>query len=450
MNVSLTKKDEVNGVITIEIEKSDYQERAEKALNQYRNRVNLPGFRQGKVPKHLVKKMYGEAITAEELNKIIHEQLIGFIRENNLNILGEPVAEEREPVDYTKEEKLVFNFGVALTPEFDLNLTDKDQLTYFKVNLEDDKLEKQIEAYKSNYGTYQKIDEPSVDTDLLKGTLTELENGQPKEDGRVIENAIMMPSYVKDEATKKELIGVTPGKEVLVDPQKAYDNNEAEIASFLQLRKEEVKDIHSVFSFKVNEITRFQEAAFDQSLFDRVLGEGVATSEEDFKNQLRTILNDQFKPSSDYLFMKDAEELILKKMEDVKFPEETLKQFLLSTKEDRTPEQMEEDFPKILKDLKFHLAKEKILKEQNIQIADEEVEAMALEYAKSQFAQYGMTNVPLENLEGYAKSLLKNQDTANNMYETILNRKIQEWIMNTVKVTDKVISSDEMNAKFKQ
>lgn len=451
MNVSLKKSDDVNGIITVQLEKADYQDKVDKALNSYRQKVNMPGFRQGKVPKGIMQKMYGEAVTAEELNKIINDQLIKFIKDNDLNILGEPLAMRKdEPTKYCEQEKLEFNFKVGLTPEYDLNLNKKDTIPYYKVNLEDDLLEKQITAYKSNYGTYKQVDEKSVESDLLKGTLTELENGEPKENGKVIEKGIIMPSYIKDEETKNSFIGISAGKEVIINPHKAYADNESEIASFLQIKKDEVKNINSDFKFSVNEITRFEEAENGQELYDKVFGEGVVTSEEDFRTKLRENLNDQFKPSSDYLFMKDAETLIQQKLENVTFPEEFLKEFLISTKEDSSPEKIEEDFPKILRELKFHLAKEKILKDENIKIDDEELESVATDFAKTQFAQYGMTNVPLENLQGYAKSLLNNEDSARNIYDIILNRKIQDYIMGKVKIDEKIISSEEMNSNFKK
>ena len=449
MNVSLKKSDDVNGIITVELEKADYQDKVDKALNSYRQKVNIPGFRQGKVPKGIMQKMYGEAVTAEELNKIINEQLIKFIKDNNLNILGEPIGQKHvEPSKYSEQERLEFNFKVGFAPEYDLNLSKKDTIPYYKVNLEDELLEKQIAAYKSNFGTYKKIEEESLETDLLKGTLTELENGEPKENGKVIENAIIMPSYIKDEETKNSFIGISAGKQITINPRKAYADNDSEIASFLQMKKDEVKDINSDFSFSVNEITRFEEAEYGQELFDKVFGEGVVTSEEEFRTKLRENLNEQFKPSSDYLFMKEAETLIQQKLENVTFPEEFLKEFLIMTKENTSSEKIEEDFPQILKELKIHLVKEKILKDENIKISDEELESAATEFAKAQFAQYGMTNVPLENLQGYAKSLLNNEESARNIYDRILNGKIQEYIMDKIKVDEKLVSSEEMNSKF--
>lgn len=452
MKVSLNKKDNSIGEIVLNVEKSDYQEKVEKSLTQFRNKANIPGFRQGKVPKGVIQKMYGKSVLVEELNKLVREELYNYISGNNLQILGEPLPSESESkeIDFDKDEEFEFKYDIALSPEFELALGEKDELTYYQVNLEDDLMQQQLDSYKANYGNYKAIEDASIDTDLIKGVLTELENGEPKAEGNVIENAILMPSYVKDEETKNNFIGVNIGDKVVFNPKKAYDNHEAEIASLLQTTKEEVKDIDSDFSFEIKEITRYEEAEMNQDLFDKILGEGVATSEDDFKAKVRESLNEQHKPNSDYLFMRNVRELFLEKTKDVEFPEEFLKKWLLLSDDKKTPETVEEEYPRLIEDLKFYITKEKIVKEQDIKIENEEIEALAVEVAKAQFAQYGMSNVPEESLKGYVKSMLENEDTLRNLYDRLTERKLIEWLRSTIKVTDKVVTSKELNDMLKE
>lgn len=451
MKVSLNKKDNSNGEIVLNVEKSDYQDKVEKSLTQFRNKANIPGFRQGKVPKGVIQKMYGKSVLVEELNKLVSEELYNYIRENDLQILGEPLPSDSDSIeiDFDKDDEFEFKFDIALAPEFELALSENDELIYHKVDLEDDLMQKQLESYKANYGAYKSIEEPSVDTDLLKGSLTEFENGEPKADANIIDNAILMPSYVKDEETKNNFIGVNVGDKVVFNPRKAYDNHEAEIASLLQSTKELVKDINSDFSFEIKEITRYEEAEMNQDLFDKILGEGVATSEEEFKAKVRESLNEQHMPNSDYLFMRNVRELFLEKTKDVKFPEEFLKRWLLLSDDKKTPESVEEEYPRLIEDLKFYITKEKIVKEQDIKIENEEIEALAIEVAKAQFAQYGMSNVPEESLKGYVKSMLENEDSLRNLYDRLTERKLIEWLRNTIKVTDKTVTSTELNDMLK-
>ncbi len=254
-----------------------------------------------------------------------------------------------------------------------------------------------------------------------------------------------MPSYIKDEEIKSSFTGSKAGDKVVFNPKKAYDNNEAEIASLLQTTKDKVKEIDSDFSLEIKEVTRYQEAEMNQELFDRVLGEGVVTTEEEFRTRIKSELEKQFKPNADHLFIHEARDIIVEKMKEVKFPDEFLKRWLLETGENRTSEQVEDDYPKILEDLKFHIAKQKIAEENNISVEFADIEALAAEVAKAQFAQYGMTNLPADVLQNYTKSMLEKEETVQNLYDKATEDKIIDWLKENVTVIEKEISSKEFN-----
>jgi trigger factor len=447
MKSTLNKIDEVNGTILIELEKADYQDKVDKSLNQFRQRAEIPGFRQGKVPKSVIQKLYGKSVLIDEINKIVTEEVSNFVRDNKLKILGEPLNDQSEDrqVDLDKDENYKFYFNIGLTPEFDLKLGKEIEHTYYSVDLEEDLLNKQIDAYKQNYGSYLKVEEESVETDLIKGTLTEVENGEDKENGKVIENAILMPSYIKDEASKAKFIGSKVGDNIIFNPKTAYNNNEAEVASLLQSTKEEIKDVNSDFRFEINEVTRYKEAELNQELFDRVLGEGGATTEEEFRTKVKEQLEKQFKPNADHLFIHEMRDIIVEQMKDVKFPDEFLKRWLLESSENRTEEQVEEDYPKILEDLKFHIAKQKIIEENEIKIEFKDIEELATEVARAQFAQYGMTNLPADVLQNYAKSMLEKEETVQNLFEKATEDKVIDWLKENITVIEKIVSSKEFN-----
>jgi trigger factor len=183
----------------------------------------------------------------------------------------------------------------------------------------------------------------------------------------------------------------------------------------------------------------------NQELFDKVLGEGVATTEEEFREKVAAELTRQFKPSVDHLFIHQAKDLIVEKMKDVAFPDEFLKRWLLETSSQRTPEQLEADFPRILEDLKFHIAKQKIMEENELQVEYEDIEALATEVARAQFAQYGMTNLPVDVLQNYTKSLLEKEETLQNLVEQATDNKVIEWLKANVTVVEKEIYSKEFN-----
>lgn len=446
MKSTLNKTNEVNGTIVIELEKADYQEKVDKSLTQLRQRAEIPGFRKGKVPKSVIQKMYGKSVLVDEINKIITEELGNFVKENNLKILGEPLADKtpENQVDLDKDETFKFHFNIGLTPTFDLNLEDVEQ-AYYNVELEDDLVEKQIDSYRQNFGTYLKVEEEAVETDLIKGTLTEVENGEDKAEGMVVENAILMPSYLKDETIKSSFIGSKVGESIEFNPKTAYDNNEAEVASLLQKTKEEIKDINPDFRFDINEVTRFQEAELNQELFDRVVGEGAVASEEEFRAKVQEQILKQFKPGADHLFIHEMRDKIVEKMADIEFPEEFLKSWLIESSEGRNEEQIDKDFPLILDDLKFQIFKQKVIEENEIKIEFKDIEALAIEVARAQFAQYGMSNLPDDVLQNYSKSLLEKEETIQNLYEKATEEKVIEWLKKNINVVEKTVDSEDFN-----
>ena len=446
MKSTLNKINEVNATIVIELEKADYQEKVDKSLNQLRQRAEIPGFRKGKVPKSVIQKMYSKSVLIDEINTIIAEELGNFVKENNLKILGEPLADKNpeNQVDLDKDETFKFHFNIGLTPTFDLKLEDVEQ-TYYNVELEDDMLDKQVDSYKQNFGTYLKVEEEAIETDLIKGTLTEVENGEEKAEGIVVENAILMPSYLKDETIKNSFVGSKVGESIVFNPKTAYDNNEAEVASLLQKTKEEIKDINPDFRFDINEVTRYKEAELDQELFDRVVGEGVVTSEEEFRTKVQEQILKQFKPGADHLFIHEMRDKIVEMMADIEFPEEFLKNWLIESNEGKNEEQIVKDFPLILNDLKFQVFKQKVIEENEIKIEFKDIEALAIEVARAQFAQYGMSNLPDDVLQNYSKSLLEKEETIQNLYEKATEEKVIEWLKKNVNVVDKTVSSEEFN-----
>lgn len=445
MKVTLNKTDNVNGIIAIEIEKADYQENVSKSLNKYRSQAQIPGFRAGKVPKSVIQKMYGKSILVEEINKLVSQELFNYVRENELDLLGEPMPNETEQatIDFDKDENFEFKFDIGLAPEFEVTFNDQE-VTYYNVTLEDDLLENQIDSLKQNFGEYKQIEEDAEESDLIKGVITELKDGEPNTEGISVEDGIIMPSYIKDEETRNKFIGSKVGDILIFNPKTAYDNHAAEISSLLHITKEEVENIDSDFSFEIKEVTRYEEAELNQSLFDKVFGEGAVLTEEEFRTKVTEMVLSQIKPAADNLFIKEARKVILEQLKEVAFPDAFLKRWLVVANENNTEEKIEKDYPVISEDLKFHLAKEKIVKTQDIKIENEDIEAFAAQVAKAQFAQYGMNNIEGEMLDNYVKSMLSDENTARNIYDKVVEDKVAEWIKANAKINEQDIPSKEL------
>ena len=452
MNVSLTNTDSVNAILQIGVAKADYQEKVESALKTFRKKANMPGFRPGTAPAGMVKKMYGKSILAEEINKLVSESLYNYIQENKLNVLGEPLPneEKQQPIDFSTEGDYDFYFDIALAPEIKLNLTKKDKISYYAIDVADDLVDKQIESYKANYGKYDKVEEGAKETDLIRGVIAELEDGKVKEGGIYVEAGIIMPSYMKDVEEQAKFVGSKAGDVIVFNPGKAYEGNEAEIASLLHIDKSAVETVAPEFQFTITEVTRYQEAGLDQDLFDKVFGAGTVKDADEFKAKVKETIANQFAPDSDYKFLLDAKELLEKKTSDLQFPDAFLKRWLLATGKERTAESLDNDYPKIIEDLRFHLIKEQIAKDNDIKIQNDDMKAIALQATRAQFAQYGMMNLPDEMLENYANDMLKNKENARNLLDRAMENKIIEVLKTKLGVEEKTISLDDFRKFFEK
>ncbi len=452
MNVSLTNVDSVNAILQISVAKADYQDKLDSALKTFRKKANVPGFRPGTVPVGMVKKMYGKSIMAEEINKIVGESLYNYIQENKLNVLGEPLPneEKQQAIDFATEGDYDFYFDIALAPEIKLSLTKKDKVTYYKIDVNEELVDKQIESYKANYGKYDKIEDGALATDLIRGTISELEGGKAKEGGISVEAGVVMPSYMKDADEQAKFVGAKAEDVITFNPGKAYEGNETEIASLLHIEKDAVEAIAPEFKFEITEITRYKEAELDKDLFDKVFGADTVKDAAEFKAKVKETIEDQFAPDSDYKFLLDAKELLEKKVGDLQFPDAFLKRWLLASGEERTAESIEADYPKIVADLKFHLIKEQIAKDYDIKIENEDMKTIAMQAARAQFAQYGMMNLPDEMVENYANDMLKNKDNARNLLERAMENKIIDALKTKLGIEEKSISLDDFRKFFEK
>jgi len=337
MNISLQNIDKVSALLTLKIDKTDYQEKVDKSLKSIRQKAQMPGFRKGMVPMSLVNKMYGKSVLAEEVNKLISDNVYSYIKDNNINMLGEPLPnEEKQPeIDFDTMDDFEFLFDIALAPEFTVEATNKDKVPYYTIDVTDEMVENQIKNYTQRNGKYDKVDSYQ-ENDMLKGLIAELdENGNTKEGGIQVEGAVIMPSYMKNDA-QKALFNDSKVNDVIVfNPFTAFDGHDAEIASLLHIEKEAAAEVKSDFSFQVEEITRFVEGELNQEIFDQVFGEGTVKTEEEFRAKVKENVASQFTADSDFRFLIDARKMLQEKVGKLEFPDALLKRIMLMNNEDK-------------------------------------------------------------------------------------------------------------------
>ena len=448
MNISKKDIDQNNAVITISVTKQDYAEKVEKSLRDYRKKANMPGFRPGNVPIGLIKKMYGKAVVAEEINNLVSQGLADFIEENNLPILGQPLPNEEDPAefDFETQESFDFHFDVGLAPEFEVEFSRFSSVPFYDITVSEEMIENQIKSYTSRFGKYEQVDMVEA-KDMVKGKLTELENGDVKEGGISVDDAVITPDYMKDEEQKSLFVGKNKGETVVFNPLKAFEN-ETEISSLLKIKKEEVKDVTSDFQLEISGITRYEEGEVNQELFDKVYGEGTVSSLDEFKEKITANIKESLTADSLYKFNIDARQAVVSEFKDLQFPEAFLKRWLLENNKELTPEKIEEDYPKMIEDLVWQLAKDKIAKANEIKVEMSDVEEYGRKVAKAQFAQYGMVGLGDEILDNYVKDMMKKEETVRNFIDRAAEEKVLAVIHQNVKLDEKQISIEDFNKLF--
>lgn len=446
MKISFENPDKVNGLLTLTVEEADYKENVEKTLKNYRKKANVPGFRPGMVPMGMIKRQFGTTAKVDEINKLLGEQIYKYVKDNNIQMLGEPLpSDKQEPVDMEKEAPYTFMFDIAVAPEFKAELTGDDTIDYYTITVDDKIIDQQIDVFASRAGHYDKVEDYQAN-DMLKGDIRELdENGNTKEGGITVEGAVLMPEYIKVEDQKKLFDGAKLGDIITFNPKKAYPESDIEVSSLLKIKKEEVADLTADFSYQITEISRYVKAEVNQELFDQVYGKDVIKDEKDFREKIAEGLKAQFAVDSDFKFIQDVRKYLVDKVGALTYPDALLKRIMLNNNKDKGEEFVEKNYEQSIKELTWHLIKEQLVKANGIKIEDADIEETAKEAAKAQFAQYGMNNIPEEYIENYAKDMLKKREYIDSFVDRSIDRKLTEILKNVVKLENKTATLEEFN-----
>lgn len=444
MNITFENPDKVSGVLTFVIEEADYQEDVNAQLKKYRKQANIPGFRPGQAPMGMIKRQVGAQVKVDVINKLVGEKLYDYVKENKINMLGEPMPHlGEEPVDLDAPAPYTLKFDIAVAPEFKAELSKDDKIAYYNISVDDKLVDQQIEAFASRAGSYQKVDEYQ-DNDMLKGDFRELnEDGSTKEGGITVSEASMLPSYITVEEQKALFNGAKVGDIITFNPKKAYPTSNVEISSLLKISKEEAENVTADFSFQVTEISRYTKHAIDKELFDMVYGDGNVKDEADFRAKVVAGIQDQMNQNADFRLLQDVRTYVESKIGEVKYADELMKRIMLANNKDKGAEYVDKNYEASIKELTWSLAKNQIVEALGIKIEDADVKAAAIDMTRMQFAQYGMNSVPEEYLTQYAEEMLKKPEQVDTFINIAVDRKLMVALKDVVTLETKEISFED-------
>jgi trigger factor len=448
MKVTKNQIDDLNATITVNVEKDDYEKQVEEVLKDYRKKANLDGFRQGKAPMGLIKKMYGKSILLDEVNRVISDALNDYIQKEELPILGEPLPnDDQEPIDFDKEENFSFKFDIGMTLPIEVQMSKREKLNYYKIQADDKLIDEYIESYAKNFGEMKDAEVSDEESFIIAKVMQLDSEDKPVEGGIVNEEAKISVALAKNDDAKSTLVGLKAGDIVSLNLWEAFPN-ETELSGLLEINKEEVEDLKNAnFQITVHEIQSFTEAEIDQKLWDRVYGEGEVKSMEEFRQKIKEQAESNFVDQSEYKLMLDAKDKLIKKV-DPQLPEEFLKRWVKANNKKITEEQLNQEWDLFVNDMKWQIVSNQMAKDNEIKLDNDEMISAAKEFATAQFRQYGMNYVPDEYVDNYAKELLGKEDQYRKIADQLMEKKLLNIIRESMKVEDKEVSMDEFKALF--
>ena len=448
MNITRENIDELNAVLKVEIRKPDYEDKVENVLKDYRKKATIKGFRPGMVPIGLVKKMYGRAVQIDEINKVVTESIQKYLTDEKIEVLGDPLPkpDEQKKIDFDTQEDFTFSFELGLAPVIDLKLSKKNKVNLHEIIIDEKMKSDYLDNYTRRYGELRNAD-VTEDKDVIKGKIEAIdENGNVIPEGPSAEDTSLSIDIIKDKKIKKQFIGKSQNDTIEFDLKKAFPND-TEIAGLLHKKKEEVAELEGNFRFIINEISRFHPAELGKELFNRIYGEGVVNSEEEFMKKIEDEIGKNLRRESDLKLMMDIKNLAIEKT-TFQLPEEFLKRWLLKVNEKTTQEQIEKEFDSFRKDLKWQLIRNKVARDNEVKISEEELLKEAENITRYQFQQYGMFYAKDEQISNYAKETLKREDDAKRITDKILEEKVILLIRELVKLENKSVTVEEFNKLF--
>ncbi len=446
MEVVRENIDDLNAILKVKIAKEDYQDAYEKALKAARKQVQLPGFRPGHVPMSIIKKKYGASLLSEELDKLINQALYDYIKDNNLNILGQPipVPEKSSTIDWKTPCDFEFVYEIGLAPEFEVKLNKKSKAEYSKVKIDDELVNKHIDDLARRHGVLEEQEE-SQDNDMILANFVEVDENNNPVEGGVNHTSSVVNEYFTDEDTKKKFVGLKIGDKLIIDPKK-ISNGVADMAAMLNISKEAAEKFANKVELTVEKIKRLKPANIDQELIDKIYGEGNVAGVEEFKEKIKEELHKVFSKDSDVVFKKG----FLNKLRDklkLKLPDTFLKKWIKLTNPELTEEQIEKEYDQYAETLRNQLIENKIMQEDNIKVTNEEAVEHVKELIGNQYAQYGMMIPEDAEMDNIAKSVLADEKEAKKVYDQLYDEKFTKHLKEAVKVDEKEMNVDDFYKK---
>ncbi len=431
MNITKEQLDDLNAIVTVAISKDDYSEKVEKTLTDYRKNANIPGFRKGHVPMSLVKKQYGKAVLADEVNKLLQEALNKYLTEEKIDVLGNPLPKPQDNLDWDADD-FSFEFELGLAPAFEVEFT-KEPVAQYKIVADDTLINEQVERIQGQFGKLVGHSEVIKDSEITATFVNE---------EKEINNQATLTFDKLTEAAAEKFLGAKPGETVEVGTKELFADLH-DLMEVLKVSHDDAHDLDVVVTATIDEVNTRELAELNQELFDKLFGEGNVTTEEELRAKIKEDAEKQFEQQADQKLLNDVTESLINAT-SFDLPAEFLKKWIQVAGENPlTPEQAEEEYNKSEKGLRYQLIEGKIITTNDLQVQFEELKDFAKGFIKTQMAQFGQLDPAEEELENIAMRIMSNQDEVKRLSEQLMSQKLVKFFKENANLEVKEVTYED-------
>ncbi|MDR1667279.1 MAG: hypothetical protein LBS03_06265 [Bacteroidales bacterium] len=447
MNIIKQQVDNLNLIISLEINSADYTQNVEKTLREYKQKSNMHGFRPGKVPDGLIRKLYSKSVLADEINRLVINSIAQYVEDEKLSILGDPMPTFNiEDINWEIGNNFHFDFEIGLSPDIDLNLSDNDKIIKYKITVDKKLVNENIDLILSQYGYFETFDAVNDFSEKLTGNILQLDNDkQPSENGLEADDTNILLSLISDDKYKKPFENAKVNDEIIFNLSETF--SDTEILRILKKKHiDETNDLKDVFfRFTVTGIDKLVKAEPDQELFDSLYGEETVHTQEEFESRVESEIADNFEEAAMNKFSTDVQKYLVEKIAPP-LPDRFLRKWLWDTHKGKMDEtEFDRQFPAFLKDIQWSVISTAVAKQFDLKVEGQEVIGYAMQLVKSQLAAYGLIHLPEEELVDYALNYLKDEKNKRQIIHTLLDGKVIRTVIDAVHPEIKEVSREEYN-----